>query len=386
MSQHFAPPTLKTYHLGGISYEVSSKYVPQQNLGSGAYGSVCMARDLETNSKVAIKKIKDAFANPTYAKRTLREIQILAHFNHPNVVKLVEVLPYATQRTKKIRHATFVMEFMDTDLNKIIYSHNKLTSDHWKYFMIQILNALKHIHDAGIMHRDIKPANILVDSNCSIKLCDFGLACSFLDKSEPLEEYVVTRWYRPPEILCNAKTYGPGVDLWAAGCIFAEMICKRTLFPGKNATDQIFLIIRDLGYPSFEDLSWITNPRALNYVHTLTRFSGRRNVLHGLSPSADNEAVDLLSKMLMWNPHKRISVDEAFKHPYLDAYRETIQVMEPEIFPYEYEQGLSTTRSVKKVFLATTCKPDSIIASCRERLMHNDGLHVAGDANAIFAN
>lgn len=156
---------------------------------------------------------------------------------------------------------------MDTDLYKIIKSNQQLSDDHYKFIIYQIFRALLYLHSANIIHRDIKPSNILINEDCIIKLCDFGLSRNLREGEQlSLTEYVVTRFYRAPEVMLCSHQYSKSIDIWSAGCSFAELLTRSYLFPGDNYLNQIKLIVETLGSPSEEDVEFITNGHAKNYV------------------------------------------------------------------------------------------------------------------------
>lgn len=159
---------------------------------------------------------------------------------------------------------------MDTDLFKIIKSQQPLTRDHYKFIMYQILRAILFLHSANITHRDIKPSNVLINEDCTIKLCDFGLSRSLGDTDVGLTEYVVTRYYRAPEVMLCSHKYTKSIDVWSVGCTFGELLSKHYLFPGDNYLNQIKLIIEMLGSPTDDDLSFIVNDHAKNFVKGFT--------------------------------------------------------------------------------------------------------------------
>ena len=159
---------------------------------------------------------------------------------------------------------------MECDLDRIISSTQALTDQHAQYFVYQILRGLKYIHSANVLHRDLKPSNLLVNSNCDLSICDFGLARGVV-ADETLTEYVVTRWYRAPELLTESQYYGPPVDLWSVGCILAEILLRRPLFQGKDYMHQLEEIIGVLGTPSDESLAFITNSMAKRAIIQLPR-------------------------------------------------------------------------------------------------------------------
>eukprot|EP00456_Euglypha_rotunda_P070017 TRINITY_DN6189_c0_g1_i20.p1 TRINITY_DN6189_c0_g1~~TRINITY_DN6189_c0_g1_i20.p1 ORF type:complete len:329 (-),score=63.97 TRINITY_DN6189_c0_g1_i20:251-1237(-) len=208
------------------------------------------------------------------------------------------------------------MDSMEANLHKIIYSRQKLSNEHIQYFLFQILKGLKYLHSAGVLHRDLKPSNLLVNHNCDLKICDFGLARSMsIEKDDPqFTEYVVTRHYRAPEVMTNAKKYDVQIDVWSCGCIFAELLGRKALFPGQDYLEQLRLIISKVGSPTKEDLDAIPTPAARSYIEGLG--AQKKAVWKDLFPGATPQALDLLDRLLQFNPKKRITVDEALKHEY----------------------------------------------------------------------
>ena len=193
--------------------------------------------------------VPKAFQDEIDAKRILREIKLLKHLKHDNIVGIVDMMPPMTRYVDDFHDVYIVSELMETDLYRIIYSKQSLSIDHVKYFTYQILRALKYIHSANVLHRDLKPSNLLVNSNCDLKICDFGLARGVLDDSQMkdqskrplLTEYVVTRWYRAPEIMLACHEYDKPVDVWSTGCILAELLARKPYFPGDDYIDQVSL-------------------------------------------------------------------------------------------------------------------------------------------------
>jgi len=211
---------------------------------------------------------------------------------------------------------------MDTDLHQIIRSKQGLSDDHVQYFLYQILRGLKYLHSANILHRDLKPGNLLVNANCDLKICDLGLA-RMMDPADILRdmtEYVVTRWYRPPELLLSSTAYTKSIDMWSVGCIFAELAARKPLFPGKNHVDQLNLITSIVGTPTAEELVIVTNEQALKFMKSMS-FKPRVNLAARL-PNCPSTGIHLLEQMLQFDPRKRISVQDALEHAYLSTYHD----------------------------------------------------------------
>ncbi|KAK8624390.1 hypothetical protein V6N13_065735 [Hibiscus sabdariffa] len=301
------------YSMWKTLFEIDTKYVPIKPIGKGAYGIVCSSVNRETDDKVAIKKINNAFDNQVDALRTLRELKLLRHLRHENVIALKDVM--MPIHRSSFKDVYLVYELMDTDLHQIIKSSQALSNDHCQYFLFQLLRGLKYLHSANILHRDLKPGNLLINANCDLKICDFGLARTSNTKGQFMTEYVVTRWYRAPELLLCCDNYGTSIDVWSVGCIFAELLGRKPIFPGTECLNQLKLIINMLGSQKEEDLEFIDNPKARNYIKSLPYSRGIP--FSRLYPNAHPLAIDLLQKMLVFDPSKRIGVTEALQHPYM---------------------------------------------------------------------
>jgi len=344
-------PTTK-FAVCGTVFEVDAKYAPIKPIGKGAYGVVCSARDLETNKKVAIKKIVNAFENVVDAKRTLREIKLLRHLKHENVIDIIDCVKPEVKAT--FEDVYLMYDLMDTDLYQIVRSSQSLTDEHCQYFVYQILRGLKYIHSADVLHRDLKPGNLLLNANCDLKICDFGLARTALldpEASEFMTEYVVTRWYRAPELLLSCAEYTSAIDVWSVGCIFAELLGRKPLFPGKDYVHQLNLIMRVIGTPENDtELDFINNEKARRYIKSLPNTA--RCSFQKLFPNASARAVDLVDKMLVFDPAKRITVEEALTHPYLESLHDEVDepcAESPFTFDLEVESRNLTEADVREL-------------------------------------
>ncbi|XP_057533607.1 mitogen-activated protein kinase homolog MMK2 isoform X2 [Amaranthus tricolor] len=288
------------YNLYGNLFEVSSKYVPPlRPVGRGAYGIVCAAVNSETQEEVAIKKVSKAFHNRIDAKRILREIKLLRHMNHDN------------------------------------------------YFLYQILRGLKYIHSANVLHRDLKPSNLLLNANCDLKIADFGLART-TSETDFMTEYVVTRWYRAPELLLNCSEYTAAIDIWSVGCILGEIMTREPLFPGKDYIHQLKLITELIGSPDDASIGFLQSDHARRYVRQLPQHP--KQSFTAKFPNASPMALDLLDKMLVFDPSKRITVSEALRHPYLAPLHDINE--EPvcqQPFNFDFEHSSFTEEHIKEL-------------------------------------
>ncbi len=414
-----------------MGWDIGPKYTFYRLLGSGSYGSVCDAVFNATRARVAIKKFSNIFKDNVVCKRVLREIELLYSLNHQYIVKPMEVF------MRQGRDMYLVMEMGQIDIHNL-RQYSFLVSKQVRIIMYRLLLALSYLHSGGVVHRDIKPANILINSDCSVKLCDFslgrciaGLKLSYFDcglafrkvpqmilseeelrtdegdransktvhcrfevnfskmgdsderKEHELEamkkeqrkvlltqskEYnpchereltghIATRSYRSPEVILLEKVYTSAVDMWGAGCVFAELlemikenqpdIRKRSaLFPGRSCfplspsmnptekvlgmpvspCDQLAVIMEVFGSPSTTDLSFLNDQRAEDYVKNIPKKKHRD--LASMFPASGADALDLLRKMLAFNPYYRITAKEALRHRYFDEVRDTAQEIE----------------------------------------------------------
>lgn len=298
-------------------FVIPTRYQVVRGIGRGAYGTVCAAKDHKTGESVAIKKVSEAFEHLIDSKRTLREIILLRQFDHENVIKLHGLL-VPTGDISSFDDVYLVTELMDTDLNAILRSSQNLEDQHCQYFLYQILRGLKYLHSANVLHRDLKPSNILLSRNCDLKICDFGLA-RFMGQPDDTKsfatEYVATRWYRAPEVILSWTEYTQAMDIWSVGCIFAEILLREALFPGRDYLHQLRLIVAKMGRPSDEELAKIGNDRARNFIQNLPASNG--SAFETLFKGVPAHGVALLKRMLTFNPQERITCDDALSHDYI---------------------------------------------------------------------
>lgn len=304
-------------------------------IGQGAYGVVAVGHKYHSNELVAIKKI-EPFERSLFCLRTLREVKFLKKFDHPNIIKILDIQkPTSFENFKDVY---LIQEYMDADLHTVIRTH-ELSNNHMTYMLYQLLKGVKYLHSCGIIHRDLKPANLLVNEKCDLKICDFGLARFehdvTKDKNTFLTEYVATRWYRAPEIMLSLAQYSKAIDIWSIGCILAEMILRDPIFPGKDYRHQLLLIFEILGSPSEEDLECVKLQRAKDYIK-LNSKNQRKIPMKKIFRKSEPNAIDFIERTLTFNPNKRMSIEDCLEHPYVSEFRdvstETIAEPIPENF------------------------------------------------------
>lgn len=285
-----------------------NRYTTIKQLGDGTYGSVLLGRSIESGELIAIKKMKRKFYSWEECMN-LREVKSLKKLNHANIVKLKEVI-------RENDHLYFVFEYMKENLYQLMKERNKLFPESTvRNIMYQILQGLAFIHKHGFFHRDLKPENLLCMGPELVKIADFGLAREIRSRP-PYTDYVSTRWYRAPEVLLRSTSYSSPIDIWAVGCIMAEVYTLRPLFPGASEIDTIFKICQVLGtpkknnWPEGYQLAGVMNFRWPQCVP---------NNLKTLIPNAGSEAVQLMRDMLQWDPKKRPTASQALRYPYFQV-------------------------------------------------------------------
>lgn len=301
-------------------FRLENRYKIIDAVGSGAYGTVVAAEDKECKEEesniVAIKKIERAFEHPLFAKRTLRELKILRLLSHENVIDLVTI---QKPKSRENLELYWVFDIMETDLGSIVKSIQPLSDDHMQFFLYQILRGMKYVHSASILHRDLKPRNLLVNANCDLKIWDFGLSRAGIPeimKAGAMTDYISTRWYRAPELLCGADNYDEAVDMWSIGWIFAELLLRRPFLPGDDTENQLELIVDWLGQPDRQFLSTFNEGRMAEIFQEMDN-QNEKGDFDQIFEKSDPVAIDLLKQMLHYDPEKRITIDQALKHEFI---------------------------------------------------------------------
>ena len=457
----------KSLNVGQFAdWEVGEDYECVKLLGQGSYGAVCSAIHKPSGKKVAIKKMDGVFEDEVDCKRILREVNLLRKLNHPYVVNIIDVLEPKNPDTFDSLYV--VLELAESDLKKVIKSAIHLQIKHIQTVVYNLLCAVKYLHSANVLHRDLKPANVLVNEDCSVKICDFGLARSISgvesascilsdrrmtndgetkasesgddavllgaeaakihhkddiskdinentkamgnlkinddkategDKRKDLTKrliktkdqrknmkreltgHVVTRWYRAPELILLEKDYGAAIDMWSVGCIFAELLGmmkesaptyldRKPLFPGKSCfplspdkhvkeerkgfpfskNDQLAVIFEVIGTPEEDDKSFVTDQKASEYLEAFPKRP--KTDLNKLYPGAGEEALDLLSKILVFNPYFRISVEEALAHPFFKKCRKAEkEINADKEIEIEFEKEHLDKKKLRQLFI-----------------------------------
>eukprot|EP01065_Artemidia_motanka_P044469 TRINITY_DN6333_c0_g4_i1.p1 TRINITY_DN6333_c0_g4~~TRINITY_DN6333_c0_g4_i1.p1 ORF type:complete len:401 (+),score=106.21 TRINITY_DN6333_c0_g4_i1:146-1348(+) len=334
-----------------IDQHILKRYEIIQLLGKGAYGIVWKAIDKKSKDTVALKKIFDAFQNATDAQRTFREIMFLQALKHENIITMKNV--HKADNDKDI-YLTF--EFMETDLHAVIRA-GILEEIHKSYIIYQLLKTLKYLHSGELLHRDIKPANLLLNAECHVKVADFGLARSIanLEKEQAakpvLTDYIATRWYRAPEILLGSTKYTKGVDMWSIGCILGELLAGKPMFPGTSTMNQLERIVEVTGMPGRTDIAAINSPFAETMLENLPTVHVKD--LGSKFPKASADALDLMRKLLYFNPAKRLDADHGLKHPFVGMFHDPHQEITcsaPVAIPFDDDTKYSVAEYREKLY------------------------------------
>ncbi|KAG1665499.1 hypothetical protein FOA52_009760 [Chlamydomonas sp. UWO 241] len=393
-----------------VNCSEGKRYTVHEVIGKGSYGTVCAATDNQTGERVAIKRISNVFDNVADAVRILREVKLLRLLRHPDVVQVKHIMLPSDPRT--YRDIYVVFELMESDMYTVINVNDDLSPDHHKVFMYQLLRGLGSMHERGVLHRDLKPRNILVNSNCKLKICDFGLARPFLEGNTPCAwtDYVATRWYRAPELCgCFYGRYSTAVDMWGLGCIFAEVLQGKPLFPGRDAVSQLQMMTDLLGKPLPHVIERISNRKARAFLSSMPEkapipFSTK-------FPGADPEALQLLKGILQFDASERLTAPEALKLPFFkdlpaanfsDATPitsaqfafESQQLTESDVRDLIYTEVLNYHPEIQALYVAGSCRlPRALSAhgidvghDVKGQFLHAEASYTAAAAAASNGN
>uniref|UniRef100_A0A0N4ZCL9 Protein kinase domain-containing protein n=1 Tax=Parastrongyloides trichosuri TaxID=131310 RepID=A0A0N4ZCL9_PARTI len=307
-------------------------YVADRNIGQGAFGIVCEAIDKRNDDKVAIKKIGHASATPTLARRTLREIRCLRYIEHENIVLLKDI--FRTKGSLGV-NVFLVMDLMEGSLHHVI--HGSIEPLDWEltsYFLFQLLKGLRFLHAAGISHRDLKPSNLLVNSDCHLRIADFGMAklslSQYYDEADEycfyMTQHVATLPYRAPELLFVCQEHTVAVDMWAVGCILGEMILRRELFPGRSVSNQIKVLITRLGTPTLNVVNDIKCERTKRLIESFGDVEPWQwNDIISMGDRHNEQALDLIQNLLNYDQDERYNVFQAIEHQFLSEFNKNME-------------------------------------------------------------
>jgi len=295
------------------------RYQKLEKIGEGTYGIVYKAKDRLSDSIVALKRIRLEAEDEGIPSTAIREISLLKELRHPNIVRLYDVV-----HTE--RKLTLVFEYLDQDLKKYLdVCENGLDATIVMSFLFQLLTGVAYCHHHRVLHRDLKPQNLLLNREGDLKLADFGLARAFGIPVRSYTHEVVTLWYRAPDVLMGSRKYSTPLDIWSVGCVFAEMVNGTPLFTGTSEESQLETIFRHLGTPdetTFPGMSELSGGAAK--IADLQHYPTPSSLQH-LVPKLDPIGVDLLQLMLMYDPARRITAQDARRHAFFNSLPDNIK-------------------------------------------------------------
>ena len=352
-----------TIQIGFTAFRIDRRYQNVKYQGDGSFGCVVSAYDTIMKRAVAIKKIRNPLSDREMIKRVLREIKLLEFFSgHENIIELWDMMT-DPPNVPEFEDLYLVTNLFEADLHKIIQSRQPLTENHFQFLFFQAFRGLKYIHTANVVHRDLKPSNLLVNASCDLTICDFGSARNSNSSSrDPLTEYVTTRYYRAPEILCECTHYAQAADIWSLGCIFAELITGIPVFRGETPLLQLQAILNKVGAPNKDNLDFIKSKTALNVI--LTYQQEVRELPHFGYTFPEGTSfllLDLLQKMLQFHPDDRISIDAALMHPFLNQFQDQLPPTPicEKVFSYNFEKSYVNYDLIFKTKTASRMKKRS---------------------------
>ncbi|KAI8816079.1 kinase-like domain-containing protein [Fimicolochytrium jonesii] len=298
-------------------------YEKLNRIEEGAYGVVYRARDKQTGEIVALKKLKLENEKNGFPVTSLREIHTLLLAKHPNIVNVKEIVV-----TPSMKGIFIVMEFVEHDLKSLMGTMSSpFLQSETKTLMLQLISAVACLHQNWIVHRDLKTSNLLMNNAGQMKVADFGLARRFGSPLGHMTQLVVTLWYRAPELLLGAKEYSTAIDMWSIGCIFGELVNKEPLLAGRGEFDQLKRIFQLLGTPTERNWPGMAKLPGLKTFNFVTQ---PHNNLRSRFPYLTENGLNLMNRLLCYDPEKRITADEALRHPY---FTEPPLPKDPSLFP-----------------------------------------------------
>lgn len=327
------------YKIGDYKFVVNDNYILKKIIGKGAYGVVCCGLSKHDKTMVAIKRVKNVFDNDYNPPQDiLREICLLKFFKHPNIISLKDLI---VQHNYNFNEIYIVTDLYDTDLEYLLKRRVKFTVEQRRYIMFQLFLGLNHIHSSNVVHQDLKPANILIDNEMNIRICDFGISKSMDEilkqPNSKYTTYIVTRYYRAPELLFLTSKYDVSIDIWSLGCIMAELINGEPLFTGSNHVDQAKIILDNFGKPNLDDYKHITNVSARRFIEKF-KYKNERIDFFKLCPGASYLEIDLLEKVLTFNPLKRWTSSQIIEHSYFKCFDDQYELCPQGNFEFDHEK------------------------------------------------
>ncbi|KAJ3802607.1 kinase-like domain-containing protein [Lentinula aff. detonsa] len=336
----------------------TSSYILRRGSGEGTYATVYKGRSRTTNEIVALKEIH-LDAEEGTPSTAIREISLMKELKHVNIVRLHDVIHTETK-------LVLIFEFCEQDLKKYMDQHGErgaLDPNTVRSFMYQLLKGTAFCHENQVLHRDLKPQNLLINRKGELKLGDFGLARAFGVPVNTFSNEVVTLWYRAPDVLLGSRTYSTSIDVWSCGCIFAEMISGLPLFRGRDNNDQLLHIMRIIGTPSQQTFDKMAKESPEIQIKQYPRYP--KQDLRAVIPKASAHAIDLLERLLKFDPAERISAAEALSHPYFTASAAnatfTVGSMAPPAFTFPHPHGLPPPQQQPQA--ATYSRPPTFVTN-----------------------
>lgn len=337
----------------GPSYRVPTSLEPVRRISSGQFGTVAAFRDLKTGGYVAVKKIARAFNDLHDARKYLREVKLMRHFQHPNLVQFLDLYPPQSQ--EDFEDVYIVTGCMDATLHRVIYSKQDLSDGHFQYLTYQLLRGLCYLHSVRVVHCDLIPTNVLVGRDCDLRIYDMGSARAF--GVADCEDRIYVRWYRAPELdLCGLKFDG-ATDIWASGCIFCELLGRKALFTGKDCKDQVRKILAVLGTPRDADLSWLRQSSpGRSFLQKLPH--SEPIDWSSLFPSATSESLSFVETLLRFDPFARATAQKAVRHRYFEGCareEELISDACPDAVDWSFDEVGAISRSEMQAKFLAEC-------------------------------